>query len=105
TVITAYLEKLGYTAEVAHDGLEVLDLVRAHKFDLILMDCHMPLLDGFEATAKIIELCPPDRRPRIVALTASALKEDHERCIQVGMQDYLTKPFILIFLNKVLNYI
>ena len=94
-VATAMLEKLGVTVTLAANGLAAVELVRTQGFDLILMDCHMPDMDGFEATRRIREwqhsLSPPRDLP-IVALTANALTGDREACTAAGMSDYLTKP-------------
>ena len=91
------LKNLGYTADVAANGREALDLVLQIGYDLIFMDCQMPIMDGYEATQAIRGLQdhePQDstRHPVIIAMTANAMKEDHDRCIQVGMDDYLSKP-------------
>jgi signal transduction histidine kinase/CheY-like chemotaxis protein/HPt (histidine-containing phosphotransfer) domain-containing protein len=94
-VATAMLEKLGISVTVAVNGLAALELARTREYDLILMDCHMPEMDGFEATRRIRDwqrsLCPPRETP-IVALTANALTGDREACLAAGMADYLTKP-------------
>jgi signal transduction histidine kinase/CHASE2 domain-containing sensor protein/CheY-like chemotaxis protein len=86
------LAKLGYQVDVAGNGQEVLEKLQAKHYDLILMDCHMPILDGYETTIVIRRL--PDRRRNtvIVALTASAMKSDLEQAIAVGMNDFLSKP-------------
>jgi PAS domain S-box-containing protein len=92
------LEKLGCKADFARDGLEVLDAWKNGGYDVILMDCQMPFVDGFEATreirlqeAKAAE--PKPRRTYIIALTANALSDERENCIASGMDDYLSKPF------------
>jgi len=92
------LEKLGCKAEFARDGLEVVAAWKKATYDAILMDCQMPFLDGFEATREIRRLetaaaRPPGRRTYIIALTANALKDERENCIESGMDDYLSKPF------------
>jgi PAS domain S-box-containing protein len=86
------LERLGYDAELAGDGAEALRAIAARAYDVVLMDIHMPEMDGFAATRKIRELRGSAARPRIVALTANALKGDRERCLKAGMDDYLSKP-------------
>ncbi len=86
------LERLGYRAEVARDGLEAVAAVAAHSYDLVLMDVHMPRLDGLEASRRIRAELPPERQPRIVAMTANALAGDREMCLEAGMDDYLSKP-------------
>jgi CheY-like chemotaxis protein/HPt (histidine-containing phosphotransfer) domain-containing protein len=90
------LEKLGYQAELAQDGSEALDRFSSGVYDGILMDCHMPVMDGYEATRAIRELeaSPTWTRPRarIIAMTANAMSGERERCLNVGMDDYLAKP-------------
>ncbi|AKJ64131.1 ATP-binding protein [Kiritimatiella glycovorans] len=84
------LEQCGCEVEVTRNGQEALDAVREQEFDLVLMDCQMPVLDGYEATRRIRRL-EKGRMP-IVALTAHALKGDRERSLDAGMNDHLTKP-------------
>jgi signal transduction histidine kinase/ActR/RegA family two-component response regulator/HPt (histidine-containing phosphotransfer) domain-containing protein len=88
------LNQLGYKVDVVGSGGEVLDALRNLTYALVLMDCQMPEMDGFEATRKIraSETLPNATIP-IVALTANALKGDKERCLEAGMNDYLSKPF------------
>jgi signal transduction histidine kinase/ligand-binding sensor domain-containing protein/DNA-binding response OmpR family regulator len=86
------LERLGSTADVAADGFEALAALRRQTYDLVLMDVHMPGMDGLEATRRIREEWPAGRRPRIVAITANALFGDRESCLAAGMDDYLSKP-------------
>ncbi len=89
------LSKLGYRAEIARDGAEAVAIVQQQRFALILMDCHMPNMDGFEATDAIRRL-EQGGRPRtpIVALTAGAMHEERERCLKAGMDAFLSKPFV-----------
>ena len=89
------LEKLGYSADLAANGLEVLAALERQDYDLVLMDVMMPELDGLEATRRIVARWPAELRPRIVALTASAMREDRERCLAAGMDEYLSKPIDL----------
>jgi signal transduction histidine kinase/CheY-like chemotaxis protein len=105
-VAISMLEFLGYKCDVAYNGLEALDKFEEQDFDLILMDCQMPEMDGFEATRRIRERQARERQGahvRIVALTANALKGDQERCLQAGMDDYLAKPFTKEQLKSVLR--
>jgi signal transduction histidine kinase/ActR/RegA family two-component response regulator len=88
----AVLRELGYHPDFAANGVEVLDQVAHHDYDVILMDVQMPEMDGLEATRRIRSSCPPDRQPRIVAMTAAAFPEDRTRCIDAGMDDYISKP-------------
>jgi signal transduction histidine kinase/HAMP domain-containing protein/ActR/RegA family two-component response regulator len=87
------LKKLGYPVEIANDGEEAVNKVRAQKYLLILMDCQMPRMDGFEATRQIrqLEKVSGGYVP-IVAMTANAMEGDREHCLSVGMDDYLPKP-------------
>ena len=90
------LESLGVHCQQARNGEVAVAMVREHAFDLILMDCEMPIMDGYQAARLIRELESDDSaRPRtpIVALTAHALTGDREHCLSEGMDDYLTKPF------------
>ncbi|NJN16944.1 MAG: PAS domain S-box protein [Oscillochloris sp.] len=91
-VTTRMLEKLGYRADVAANGREALSATERIDYDLVLMDCHMPEMDGFVATAKIRDQEQQKRHTIIIALTASALAGERERCLAAGMDDYLTKP-------------
>lgn len=84
------LESLGYKADVAANGSEVLKLLEKVPYDLILMDCQMPILDGYDTTREIHRLY--SQPPAIVAMTANAMKEDVEKCLNAGMDDYLSKP-------------
>jgi PAS domain S-box-containing protein len=86
------LERLGYRADVAGNGLEALQAVRRQHYDVVLMDVQMPEMDGLEATRAIRREFPADRRPRIVAMTANAMKEDRDECFAAGMDDFVLKP-------------
>ena len=87
------LHKLGYRADLAANGLEVLDALQRQTYDIILMDMQMPEMDGLEASRQVVALYPsPQDRPRIIALTANAMQGDRELCIEAGMDDYLSKP-------------
>ena len=86
------LEKLGIEVEVVNNGREAVDAWKGGKYDLILMDCQMPLLDGYAATREIRKQEPTGRHIPIVALTAHAMKGDDAKCLDAGMDDYLTKP-------------
>jgi CheY-like chemotaxis protein len=86
------LEKLGYSADVASNGLEVLEALDRQPYDVVLMDVQMPELDGLEATRQIRARWPDGRRPRIIAMTANAMPEDREACFAAGMDDYVAKP-------------
>jgi CheY-like chemotaxis protein len=87
------LEKLGARVDVAGNGLEAIDALREASYDLVFMDCQMPVMDGFEATARLRsgEVARLDGLP-IIAMTANAMKGDAERCLAAGMSDYMSKP-------------
>jgi PAS domain S-box-containing protein len=91
-VATMILEGAGYTVDVAVDGIEAIDAVRRRGYDLVLMDVQMPKLDGLSATRKIRAVECGGRRLPIIAMTANAMKEDRRRCLDAGMDDYLSKP-------------
>ncbi|MCG8450089.1 MAG: response regulator, partial [Pirellulales bacterium] len=89
------IKQLGCTSDVASNGVEVLDALQRAKYDLVLMDCQMPEMDGFDATRRIRQLEAEgslDGHLPIVALTANAVKGDRQRCLDAGMDDYLSKP-------------
>ncbi len=98
------LSRLGVTADVATDGLAAAEAVRRKEFDVVLMDVHMPRLDGVAATARIREEASPERvMPKIVAVTANALEGDSERLIAAGMDGYLSKPITLSAIGNLLS--
>jgi CheY-like chemotaxis protein len=86
------LQNLGYRADVAANGVEVLQALERQPYDLILMDVQMPEMDGLTATRRILSELPPPRQPRIVAMTAGAMENDRRECVEAGMHDYLSKP-------------
>jgi signal transduction histidine kinase/CheY-like chemotaxis protein len=92
-VAVRMLQKAGFTCDLAVDGAEAVAAVANTKFDLVLMDCQMPVMDGYEATAKIRQHeLETGRHVPIVAMTANAMVGDRERCLGAGMDDYITKP-------------
>jgi PAS domain S-box-containing protein len=86
------LDKLGYRADVALNGLEVLEALEREPYDVVLMDVQMPEMDGLDASRRICAQWPAESRPRIIAMTANAMIEDREACFAAGMDDYLAKP-------------
>jgi signal transduction histidine kinase/CheY-like chemotaxis protein len=91
-VIVRMLQTLGYVADVVGNGIEAIAALEKSRYDVVLMDVQMPELDGREATARISQQWPRPQRPHIIALTAEALEGDRERCLEAGMNDYLSKP-------------
>lgn len=88
-------EGLGYKPVLVSNGLQVIDQLRKENFDIIFMDVQMPEMDGFETTKFIIHKLKPVKKPLIVAMTAFALEGDKEKCLAVGMDDYISKPFMI----------
>jgi CheY-like chemotaxis protein/HPt (histidine-containing phosphotransfer) domain-containing protein len=99
-VLMAQLSRLGYQAAAVENGAEAVEALANPGFDLVLMDCQMPVMDGFEATLHIREVHRSDIR--IVAVTADAMPADRDRCLQAGMNDYLAKPVELRQLSAML---
>ena len=91
-VIETLLRQRGFDVDVVADGLEAVQRLDPERHDAVFMDCQMPNLDGYEATARIRAAEPPDRHIPIVAMTAHAIEGDRERCLRAGMDDYLSKP-------------
>ena len=102
-VALAVLRKLGLEADVANNGQEALHAAQIKHYDLILMDCQMPVMDGFEASRAIRETERADLRVPIIALTANAMVGDRERCLEAGMDDYLAKPIRIPDLEEALR--
>ena len=97
------LERLGYTADVAVDGFEVLEALRRRPYDVVLMDVRMPEMDGLEASRRITREWPKQDRAWIVAMTANAMQGDRDECLAAGMNDYITKPVQLSDLKAALE--
>jgi CheY-like chemotaxis protein/HPt (histidine-containing phosphotransfer) domain-containing protein len=86
------LERLGFRADLAANGYEVLDALERQRYDVVLMDVQMPDMDGLETTRAILKSYPRAQRPRIIAMTASALDTDRLACLDAGMDDFISKP-------------
>jgi signal transduction histidine kinase/HPt (histidine-containing phosphotransfer) domain-containing protein len=86
------LNKLGYRADIANNGLEVLQALEQKAYDILFLDVQMPEMDGLEAARRICQRWPAEKRPRIIAMTGNALMGDREKCLQAGMDDYISKP-------------
>lgn len=87
------LEKFGLRADIAGNGKEVIESLQARPYDLILMDCHMPEMDGYEAT-EFIRQSPTiaNKEIPIIAMTANVMKEDRDKTVAIGMNDFISKP-------------
>jgi signal transduction histidine kinase/CheY-like chemotaxis protein/HPt (histidine-containing phosphotransfer) domain-containing protein len=97
------LEGLGYRADIAANGLEVLEALDRQPYDVILMDVQMPEMDGLEATRLVRQRWPGEQGPRIIAMTANVTKDDRQACLDAGMNDYLPKPIRVEELVAALN--
>ena len=91
-VALGLLRKFGYEADVVGNGIEAIRMLEQRVYDVVLMDVHMPEMDGCDATRRIRETFPDDRQPWIIAMTANALEGDRERFLATGMNDYVSKP-------------
>jgi len=97
------LEILGCEVKTAENGRQALEILSRESFDLVLMDCQMPEMDGYEATRRLREMEGDERHTVVIALTAHALKGDREKCLAAGMDDYLSKPFTIDQLRAMLE--
>jgi signal transduction histidine kinase len=97
------LHKLGYRADLANNGLEVLRALEQKVYDLLFLDVQMPEMDGLQAARKICERWGPERRPAIIAMTGNALMGDREKCLAAGMDDYISKPVRITELQAALE--
>jgi len=91
-VVARMLERYGFRPVVVSDGREALEALDAERFDAVLMDCHMPEMDGYEATRRLRQAEGDKGHIPVIAMTASAMEGDRETCIAAGMDDYITKP-------------
>lgn len=99
TIVTGLLHKFGVDVSLAENGVQALTMLEHNHYDLVLMDCQMPELDGYETTRRIRQ---SDSATPIIALTAQAMREDEQKCLDAGMNAYLTKPIDPYQLNKLL---
>jgi CheY-like chemotaxis protein len=102
-IVERMLQKLGCTVTLTESGAQALEAASTGEFDLVLMDCQMPEMDGLETTRRLVAMWPPDRRTPIVALTANAMEGDRTACLAAGMSDYLTKPLEMAALRGALD--
>lgn len=104
-VALSMLRKLGYTVDLAMNGKEALALLRDKPYNLVLMDCQMPEMDGYEAARRIRkgEVGADNSNIPIIAMTAHAMKEDREKCFKAGMNDYISKPYSMNILSEALG--
>ena len=102
-VATAMLRLLGYQVEIAATGVEAVAMARDGEFDLVLMDCQMPVMDGYEATRRIRDLPAPAGAVTIIAMTANALSGDRKACFAAGMDDFLSKPITRAMLGDMMR--
>jgi two-component system, sensor histidine kinase len=103
TVARLMLEKLGCDVRIVADGREGVNAVATGAFDIVFMDCHMPVMDGLEATHAIRSAESAGRRIPIIAMTANAMQGEKEKCLAAGMDDYITKPIMLIGVEESLR--
>ncbi|MFM1918406.1 MAG: hypothetical protein RLZZ303_40, partial [Candidatus Hydrogenedentota bacterium] len=97
------LDRLGFSAECVENGRLAVERLRARPYDLVFMDCQMPEMDGFAATREIRALPSPMCATPIVAMTAHAMHDDRDRCINAGMDDYIAKPVVVDDIERVLH--
>ncbi len=102
-LIKEFLLYLGCEVTLADGGQQALELYKQESFDIIFMDVQMPEMDGYEATQRLRLLEGEKRRTPIIALTASAVEGDKEKCLEAGMDDYISKPFQISELEEMIN--
>jgi PAS domain S-box-containing protein len=99
-IVLQFLKKFNLTADLVDNGLAAVNSVKQDSYELVFMDVHMPIMDGYHATRKIRAECPRDRQPYVVALTADAMQNDKNLCFDAGMDDFLKKPLNLTELSN-----
>ena len=102
-VLSSMLEKFNFKADEAQHGRIAVEMAKAKPYDIIFMDLQMPYLDGIEATRQILDQTRVGQRPRIVALTANVSEDNRQKCLSVGMDGFISKPFSLIELQRALE--
>ena len=103
-VVIDMLEVIGYTADIANNGEEAVEMCKNKQYDIVLMDCHMPVIDGFNATRMLRDIEKTKKYKQvIIALTGNALLGDKEKCLDAGMDDFLSKPFSYEQLKTILS--
>ena len=102
-VLLRFLLRMGYRADIAANGYEVLQALQRNRYDVVLMDLQMPEMDGLEASKRIASELEAGSRPRIVAITASTSEEDRQRCEELGLDAFLLKPVRIESLAEVLG--
>lgn len=103
-IVTFSLKRFNHEVVIANNGVEALEQFRSRKFDVILMDIMMPVMDGLEATVKIREMensLNTEKRTPIIALTANTMDNDREKCLSYGMDEFMAKPFDIEKLNSI----
>lgn len=91
-LVLTILNKMGYTADVVNNGIEAIEAIKKHPYNIIFMDVQMPEMDGLTAARYIVQNWSDNQRPKIIAMTASAFQEDKQNCLDAGMDDYISKP-------------
>jgi len=108
-LMSKIFDKTGLHYDLARDGQEALEAYKTKKYNLILMDCQMPTLDGYEATIEIRKLENKNDHIPIIAMTANVMQSDKEKCLEAGMDNYISKPIeikeLMNILNKYINKI
>ena len=103
-IVTFSLKRFNHDVVIANNGVEAIELFREKKFDVILMDIMMPVMDGLEATVKIREIenvINAEKRTPIIALTANTMDNDRDKCLSYGMDEFMAKPFDIEKLNTI----
>lgn len=102
-VVTLLLKKMGYFPDTSMNGAEALKMLEKKRYDILFMDIQMPVMDGLEATRTIISTWSKNMRPHIIAMTANVMHGDREKCMDAGMDDYLSKPLRINEIEDVLT--